>query len=441
MRLFKLFMSMFFVLILFSCRSDNDIIAEMKSRRITCSEFHHWLRDRNINPAEIYKNPEETERQLKQMAVEIVTVDTALSEKFDTTPFYDNINSAVYANFLSSYYKSEIQKNLVYNETAAEIKLIKLYTPEDLKYSHSRDVFRDKNALAGYIIQQIKSGTGFDELSRKYSEEKHESSYDKTHVIPIVLLEKEIFQKIKNLHDGDCASEPVVLQNSIMVVKLVRWRNLTNENAERVINDKKIYDRFLESISEGAIDYIIAENGADLDMVSNIGRSRFIKRTEILFSINGEPFTCGELDELLRLFVFLKTEDADYAAEQAVKKNISLNILNEHVLSYIAEKKGIADTKDFLEKWEPVRQSTLAGAYKYYVISDKYVNKSIVAGENIHRMPADSEIRDVAYKHPDRSSSSGDSNPGNKSIEAIKSEWEIRLLNGVNFTINTKLLY
>jgi len=434
----KLLIPALFVLMSFSCHSDNDIIAEMKSRKITRSEFHHWLRDHNINPAEIYKNPEETEKQLKQMAVEIVTVDTALSEKFDTTPFYNNIHRAVYANLLSSYYKIEIQKNLVYNETAAEIKLIKLYVPGDVNYSSRRDVFRDKIALANYIIQQIKSGTGFDELSRKYSEEKNDSSADKAHVIPLILLDKDISQKIKNLQDGDCASEPVVHQNSIIIVKLVRRLNLTNGNAEGVINDKKIYDRFLESISEGAIDYIIAENGADLDVVSNIGRAQFKNRNEILFSINGKPFIYGDLDDLLSLFIFLKTEEAGYAAEQAVKKNISFSILNEQILSYIAEKRGIADNKDFRKKWEPVRLSTLAGAYKYYIISDKYICKNLVVDENIHRKPADSEID---YKDHERGRSAVYSNTENKSFEQIKSEWEIRLLNEVNFNIHNKVLY
>ena len=415
MHLSKPFFMLFFAMISFSCRNDNDVIAEVNTRMIIRSEFHNWLRNRDINPSEIFKNRGETEKQLKQMAVESLTVEEAVSKKFDITPFYNNINRAVYANFLSLNYKSEIIKNLSYTETAAELKIIKLCFPESLSSSHDREVYRDKIALAGHIIRQEKSGVGFDELTLKYSEEKHNPAGGKPYVVPLLLLDKAIFEKIKNLQDGECVSEPVVQQGSILIVKFIRWLTITNDNADKVINDKKIYDKFLEHLSEEAIEYIIAENGADLNVLSNIERARFINRKELLFSINGKSFTAGDLDELLNLFVFLKSGETGYTAGREEKKNMALTILNEQMLSCIAETKGICDSEEFRNKWESIRKSTLAGAYKYYMLS----------GKN----------RDV------KKFSSGDTSPVNGVTEKVKIEWENNLLNLNNFVIHKGVLF
>jgi hypothetical protein len=415
----------------------------MKSSRITRYEFHNWLCSRNINPLEIYKNPDETEKQLKQMAVEMLTVDAALSEKFDITPFYYNINRAVYANFLSSYYKSEIQNDLVYNESAVEIKQIKLYFPKDLSNSDDREVYRDKLTLAGYIIQKDKSGFSFDKLRLKYSEENMNSSMVKSEIIPLVFLESSIREKIKNLQDGCCVQEPVVLQNAVVVIKLIRWLTLTEKNAEKMINNNEVYNRFLERISEGVVEYIIAENGTDMNIVSNIGSAYFKNSKELLFSINGRCFTTGEFEELLGLFIFLNPANKFNDLKTIEKRGIAFNILNEHILSYIAEKKGIVDSKDFGDRWEFIKKSTLAGTYKCYILSGGKNDNKAFSRENSKKLYEGTESRDVKsdYTHAEKKIITKSSSRKYSNIETKKNAWENRLLDANNFIIYRDELY
>lgn len=440
MRPLKILIPLLFLLISFSCRSDNDVIAEMKSRRITRVEFHQWLRGRNIDPAIVYENPVESEKHLKQMAVEILAVESAIAEKFDMTPFYRNISRAVFANFLSSYYKEEIKKNLNYSEIAAEIKLIRLYFPADLKSQMSKDVLKDKMSLAAYIIQQYKSGVDFDELRQKYSEEVYAGSGKTYRIIPVVTLEKEISEKIKTLRVGECTAEPVVLRDSVVVVKLVRWLSLDRDNAEKLIDDIAAYNRFMDAVSEGAVEYIIAENNAGLKIVSNIERARFTGRNELLFSINNESFTSGDLADLLNLFIFLKGEEPDGAGARIAKRDIASNIFNEYLLSYLAEKKGISGSREFLDKWECVKKSTLAGAYKYFILSGKKGEKWNLPDEKNNKLytgPGTEEDGSFSGKNSTTRAAGFTSTQ----FISIKSIWEGRLLDSNEFRIYKKKFY
>lgn len=440
MRFFILVVPALFLMVYTSYRNDNDVIAEMKFRSITRAEFHQWLSGRDIDPEEIYNNNGQSEMLLQQMAVEILSVEKAVSDNFDTTPFYDNINRMVFANLLSTYYKSEIKNNLNYNEPAVEVKLLKLYFPQDHNNRQDQDIYSDKIALAGHIIQQYKSGISFDDLNRKYSEDKYSYNAGKSNVIPELLLEKELADKIKNLKDGDSISEPAVFNDHVLIVNIIRRMFITKNNAERLINNNDLYDQFMEKMSEGIIEYIIAENGVHLNIVSNIEKASFKQNNELLFSVDGESFTSGQLKELLNLFNFLKFKKPGSAFEQNFKKNMALNIFNEQILSHVAQRKGVHDEKGFRERWESVRKSTLAGAYKYYAIMVNPEYDKLHA-ENIYNLSGESKSgnkkmnNNVLMDLPDRLSKHG-----NKSIESIKLNWERRLLDSASFIINRDVL-
>lgn len=426
MRRLTLLFPLFFLLVSLSCRSGNDVIVEMRSRKITRAEFHQWLQARDVDPDRVYMDRAESEKYLRQMSVEMLAVESALAEKFDETPFYRNVNRAVFANLLSLCYRTEIKKNLNYNERAAEIKLIRLFFPPDQNNQLNRDILKDKLSLASHIIRQDKSGIDFDDLRRKYSEE-YTRPEKTSQVIPVEILEKEIFQTIKTLYDGECAAEPALLRDSVAVVKLVRWLSIDRDNAQKLIDNVEIYNRFMDAISEGAIEYIIAENSSALNIDSNIGRAKFTGRNELLFSINGQSFTSGDLADLLNLFIFLKSEWPDEAREPVVKKEIALNIFNEYLLSHLAEKKGISSSSDFLYRWEYVRRSTLSGAYKYSILSGKCGRgeglcdwqKPLSSGEESKKGAADLSGRDVA---------------------SIKNTWENGLLKSNEFRIHKQEL-
>lgn len=442
MRSFRLFVSLLIIIILFSCRNDSDVLAEMNSRKITRFEFHQWLQNHDTDSAHIYKNSVEAEKKIKQMAVEILTVEKALSEKFETTPFYANIKNAVYANLLSSYYKNEIKKQHDYTEAAVEIKIIKLNVPGEINSTFDMDIYNDKISLSSYLIQQYKSGADFDELRLKYSEETGNSYTDNTEVIPLSLLDKRIYEKIKNLKNEECVMEPVVLMNSIVVVKLIRWLNLTKADAEKLIKDRKLYDRFLDYVSEGVIEYIIAENSSELGIFSNIKNAQFKKRSELLFSIKGRHFSAGDFDDLLDLFQFLKSEKRESVFSLQAKRDIALAILNEHILSYAAEKKGLSDRPDFLNKWKYVEKGTLAGAYKYCIISG--INKtnalSVSKKNTVHSKAENSSIETIETIDNDKKIIN-QKKLENTRIEKIKNMWENEILNSSNFILHREVMF
>ena len=87
------------------CRDGSDTVAVMKSGSITRNEFHLWLESRGISPAGIYSDRKAAIANLRQMAIERLTLRRALSEKFDETPLCSSLLRAVYCNYLSSFYK------------------------------------------------------------------------------------------------------------------------------------------------------------------------------------------------------------------------------------------------------------------------------------------------------------------------------------------------
>jgi hypothetical protein len=119
---------------------------------------------------------------------------------------------------------------------------------------------------------------------------------------------------------------------------------------------------------------------------------------------------------------------------------MALNIFNEQILSHVAQRKGVHDEKGFRERWESVRKSTLAGAYKYYAIMvnpeyDKLHAEKIYNSSGESKSGNNKMNNNVWKDLPDRLSKHG-----NKSIESIKLNWERRLLDSASFIINRDLL-
>ncbi len=354
------------LMIISGCRSDSDVIAEMKSGVITRLEFNQWLKSRGVNPDSLNGNTGELEKYLRQLGIEKLAVEEAITDRFDRTTFYKTVNRAVYSNYLASYYISEIKKNIKFNERSAELNLIRLYLPAKEKGVSFNEVRNDKLTLAKYIISQYRCGESFEELAKRYSEDIKGSSG----VFPVVTMEKEFFEKIKYLQKGECSDNPIVFDDSILIVKLVRWLNINNENAEKMISDKDRYEKFIEQISEDAVEYIISEKGSNLVVNSNVDKTRLTGRNQIIFSIDGDSFTSGDMVDLIELFLFLKTESGEDITNNNIdKKNLTLTMYRESLLSHIAEKEGLGRNDDFLKKWGYIKRSILAGAYKYKLLS------------------------------------------------------------------------
>ena len=434
MRPLKVIFSFLILFVLFSCRGEDDILAEMKSGAITRAEFHTWLRARNLAPSDVADNHAATEKYLKQMAIEMLAVRAAVSEGFDETPFYSMIRKSMLANYLSSYYKSSIKKKIEFNEKAVELKIIKLHLPMNSGDPISGEVRKDKLALASYIIQQHREGVGFDELIKKYSEGDVPERGRYSRVYPVVLLEKAIFEKIKDVKTGGWISGPVLLSDSIVIICLERWFELNRANSEKLIADKEVYNEFMDYLSEGYIEYIRAEKGAELDIVSNIERARFRRRNELLFSINGETFTSGDLDDLMDLFLFLSPFEEGTNAASPGDKAVALNIFNEHVLASIAGREGVSSEKNFVNQWRSIENSTLAGAYKYSIFTGKTSGKSrVLAGRGPDASVEIAGKGGFVAPPAERKKTTGEY--FQREITSVKDRWEKELLQSDSFTI------
>ncbi len=393
--------------IMSACSNDNDVVAEMKSGIITRGDFRRWLKLRD--------DKDESEANLKHMAVEKIAAEAAVASKFDQTPFFRNISRAIYNNYLSSYYTTQIKNRLVFNERAAEFSIIRLYYSQQNTSVKNDVVFNDKLALARYIIQQLNGRADFAGLRKIYSEERGADSARDYRIVPVLILEKEIYEKIKTLHDGEHTDVPVVLKDSIAVIKFSRWVNLDRINSERLIEDRNLYNRFMDSLSEGELEYIIAENSPGLAIRNYINRAGFSGCNEILFSINEEPFTTGDLLNLLEMFRFLGGGSFDRNFSPNERKEAALNIFNETVLAAIAASRGISGEREFLNNWDSIRKSSLAGAYKYSII----VNNGIPVDPAVSCGIRGGEMTQDYYKK----------------ISEAKTVWEDDLLSSFNFKL------
>jgi hypothetical protein len=359
----KLFILFLAFTIQISCKSGKDIFATFNGGSITRSEFNGWLESRNVPLDLIYKDKYAMSDYLHQIAVEKLTSEKAEKSGFNNERFYLIIEKTLNKNLLATFFTSEIKTKITFTEKAADLSIIRLFTKKTKTQSFSEE---NKNIIVNKILSDLNDGQDFNALAKKYSEDAASVKNGHLGVLPEYIMEPGILDAISHLSENQYTSRPVILGDSICLIKLHNRYTITEKNIAGIINDKKTSDRIIDFYTKRFLDDLRTKILQDKSVVTNINNISFKKENEVIFSIRGEDFKSEELNDILKLFYLLRygmLPVDEFSFEE--KKITAEKIFQERIFALEANRNGIDSDIKFKRNWIYLRRAALAGLYKY----------------------------------------------------------------------------
>lgn len=361
---------LFAILIFYSCSRGGDIFAVINGENITRQEFNDWLESRDIPVKSVYKDKYTMNDYLKQIAVEKVTVSRAEGSGYNRDKIYKTVENTLYKNLLSTFYSGKIREEVTFNENAVDISIIRLIINKDVKNHHNEE--ENKRIVLNNIINELKAGKDFNDLAAKYSEDAAAKKKGHLGIVPEFVLEDNIKSVLSSIKENEYTLEPVISGKSLCLIKLHRRYMLNEKNIFDIVKEKTNADRIIDFYKNRSLDQNYNDIVKESKAFSKIETAGFSRRDEVIFSINGDSFTSGELDDILRLFRLLKfgvISTDNFSIQE--KKITSEKIFRERLFASEAEKKSMDKDPEFMRNWFYLKRATLAGTYKYNLLQQK----------------------------------------------------------------------
>jgi len=354
-----------FVLLPFSCKSGSDILAVTGAGDITRSEFNDWLESRNIPVESVYKDRFSMSDYLRQIAVEKLTADRADKNNYQNQNIYKTIEKTLYKNHLSTFFIDQKSRETAFNEKGADISIIRVF----IKSNNSRDRSIEeehKKRIIYNLLAELTAGKDFNELAVRFSEDAASQKKGHLGVVPENILDDEIKNAISNLNEKDYTKEPVIVGNSFCLVKLHKRYDMNEKNIRNIVADKDNAERIIDYYKNRSLDEIINRISKEKNILSKIDTASYRSRGEIIFSIDGENFTSGELEDILKLFYSLKNgmpSTEEFSLKE--KKLTSGKIFKERLFASEAKRESMEENPVFKRSWFYLKRAALAGSFKY----------------------------------------------------------------------------
>jgi peptidyl-prolyl cis-trans isomerase C len=423
-----------------ACSSKGDILARMEGHIITRGEFYHWLENRGLPVTEIMKNREAAVMNLEQLAAEKLTAEKAVNSGFAKDPYYRKLHDIVYRNYAVSFYRGKLEENLKFTSTAADIGIISI----DYKGNRNSKSFRDALLLMkNKVLPELKKGISFEEAARRFSQDESASEGGGIGFIIPSMYGDDFAAEVLKLGADEFTPEPVVIGNSVLLIKVKRYADINEKNIKKIISDEHNLERIKNYMLESALRENEKKSISEHNVVSRIDSVSWSKPGDIIFTIDGDNFTVRDLDEILEIFSGLKYGSRPFYRATAEEKVTAVRrLLREMLLFKEAAAKGIESDPDFKIRWELVKRSVISGAYKYIRFSNEFsvTRKDIlneykrlkalnprqrgeVPGLSVLSPEVENRIREELFK---------------AAVLSFKKEWDSKVLRDSGFIINDK---
>jgi len=361
-----------------SCKKGNDIFATINGGNITRSEFNDWLESRNIPQESVYKDRYSMSDYLRQIAVEKLTVIKAEKAEYNKEKKYKTLENTLYKNLLATFFMEKKRNEITFNEKAADLSIIRIF----LKKDHIKDflIEENKKKLIHALITELRSGKDFNDLAAKYSEDAASQKKGHLGIVPENVMEEGIKNAINLLKENQYTEEPVKIGNSLCLIKLHKRYNLSESNIKKIVTNKENSERIIDFYNNKALDELLNKLLKEKNIVTNINKAIYCNNNEVIFSIEGEGFTSGDLDDILKLFYSLRygaPASSEFSLNE--KKITSEKIFKEHLFASEAKRCSFDEDVKFKRSWFYLKRATLAGAYKYDVL----MKDALVTNEDI----------------------------------------------------------
>jgi len=385
LRRIAFFISTFLLFSFAACKSDSDVLAEAKGFKITRGEFNNWLETRRLPVKSIKKTKNSQKNYLRRMAVEKLTWEKYQNSERKNDPDLALLEKVVYKNFLAGYYVKDIRENVTFNEKSADISIIKVPYGKLPKKPKGKEALKEtgKELMLEVILPSLKKGEAFEKIAKEHSFDFSRKKGGHVGYIAGTMMGEEIASAVKGLKAGEYTRRPVKVRNSLYLVRLNKVTDITNDNIESVVKDKRNRSGLKRYIVSKSVRDHVSSLEKKYSTVNNIDKARFAGAGEVLFKVGDEVFKNSDLDRLIKMFYKLRF---GYVPEKMVDKRKKIatakRIFSERLLCADAENAGVSKKDAFVEKWEDVKVSAITGAYKFSEISSGVsVNDSDVRAE------------------------------------------------------------
>ena len=361
------------------CKSDSDVLASFNGGEITRGDFYGWIETRHLSKKVMLKSKAKQKAKLKQIALDKMCVAEAKKAGYDKTEDFQRILSLVKDNFTANNYRKNMRKDVSFNEKAVDVSIIKLRVKnykivknkrKKLSQAELKAAIDKKRTRAAQIIAELDKGGDFAALAKKHSNDYSKKKGGKIGYLTMGMRNKAFMEAAFKLKKGEFTREPVVVRNSLYIIKVNDKTELTNKNIEDKIEDekqKKRLSRRLQSYAARNSEKKLLESK---DVVNNIDKVNFADPKAVIFKIGDNPYLVKDLNELIA-FIDKKRTGAgrkELSFDKKKKKGFSTKLFREKLMAREAEKKGITAQEKFKKEWATYYEYTLANAYKNDVI-------------------------------------------------------------------------
>jgi len=442
----------------FGCKGKNDVVATYKSGKVTRGQFYDWL-DANRFPKEtILKKKAQQSSKIKKMVLDMLIAEEARKAGYDKTEDYVFLFELLKANYYAGYLKKKMSEDASFKEEIAKVSMIKLYV-KDYKIEKNRRVklsdaevkkaIADKTDKAKKIIADLGKGVAFSELAKNQSDDYSKKDGGDIGYISKDMKGPEFSAVAFSLKKGEYTKEPVIIDNSIYVIKLEDKQVVTEDDLEDVIEDKNKAQRMLRSIQRNKSKGIELELAKASDVEQHYDMISSRNPSTLLYKIGKEEYKVADLNKLIA-YIEKKRKSSFHktAIDDNMKKQMLQKLFNERLLYHEAIKRQLDKDPDFMKSWDVFTTTSLAGAYKNEVVlkdvsitpqeirdeyeknKDRlYTRKKKVGGKMVKTVMPFSEVKErIQYILQ------------NKKKSEKKNNWEEALLKDNGFTVIEKEL-
>jgi hypothetical protein len=322
----------------------------------------------------ILKKKAQQTAKLNKMILDMLVAEEARKAGYDKSDDYQYLFALLQDNFYAAYLKKQLSDDVAFQEEIAKVSMIKLYVKDyridknrriKLNDTEIKKALDEKMVVARSIIGDLEKGKPFADLAKELSDDYSKKDGGDIGYISRDMKGPEFAAATFALNKGEYTKEPVVISNSIYIIKVDDKREVTNKNIEKVIGDKNKAQRMAKAIQRNKAKSVEDEllKAGDVEDHRDMVSSR--NPATVLFKIGEEEYRVADLNRLIA-YIEKKRKSSNQKSpiDDNVKKQMLQKIFNERLLTRETKKRGLDKEPDFQKSWDVFVTNSLAGAYK-----------------------------------------------------------------------------
>ena len=321
-----------------ACKRAGDVLATYKGGQITRGEFYEWLDARRMPKDAIIKNKTQQKTNLERFFIERLIVQEARKAGYEKSEDFQFLKTQAVRNFYGQYMSKLLSTEGKFSEDAAKVRIIKLMAKnyridnnkrQNLSGGELESAVNEKMEKARSIIGELDKGGSFDELAKKYSDDFSKRKGGDIGYIIAGMRGEDFSNAVFAVKKGTYTKEPVRIGNAVYVIKVDDTVKLTEDNIEKVIDDKTQQIGLKRRLAYNAANRLQEDLMKSKDVVNNTETVAFNNPAAVIYKVGGMDYTVTNLNKLLD-FIMSKRKKmgrVDMPLEEKMKRELSKRIL------------------------------------------------------------------------------------------------------------------